>query len=105
MQDDDEVPYECEPSQLGGSSGMCKTGQCIALSQCGKKDFENDTPPTACGYTDSGEDMVCCTGRLLSLFMVRVIILTCDTLNVSVVYTGLHLRFRKFVTLSVLIKI
>jgi len=62
VQYDDEIEYECEASQLGGS-GMCKTGQCIALSQCGKKDFENDTPPTACGYTKSGEDMVCCTDK------------------------------------------
>lgn len=60
---DDYVEFECDPSQAGGDQGMCKTGECIAISECGKSDFEKDVPPTACGYTNEGEDMVCCSDK------------------------------------------
>jgi len=58
---DDYVEFECDPSQEGGDQGMCKTGECTPISKCAKSEFEKDVPPTACGYTNEGEDMVCCS--------------------------------------------
>jgi len=63
VQDEDELEFECDPSQIGGDPGVCTVGECIAISECGKTEFEKTTPPTACGYTDSGEDMICCSDK------------------------------------------
>merc|ERR1712223_1380586 len=40
-----------------------KQDNVFLLASAAKTDFENDIPPTACGYTNSGEDMVCCSDQ------------------------------------------
>jgi len=60
--DEDDANYECTPSELGGNQDKCDANsKCVALSACGKSEFEKDKPPTPCGYTKVGEDMVCCS--------------------------------------------
>jgi len=54
--------YTCAPSELNGDPDKCPAeSQCVAISKCGKQEFLKDAPPTTCGYTEAGEDMVCCS--------------------------------------------
>ena len=56
--------YTCAPSELNGDPDKCPAeSQCVAISKCGKQEFLKDAPPTTCGYTESGEDMICCSGK------------------------------------------
>ena len=57
--------YECAPSELNGVPEKCSAqSQCVAITKCGKQEFLKDAPPTTCGYTEAGEDMVCCSSKV-----------------------------------------
>ena len=72
--DNKEEDYECAPSELNGVPDKCPAeSQCIEITKCGMQEFLKDAPPTTCGYTESGEDMVCCSGR----YTVKAGVLTC----------------------------
>ena len=60
-----DVIYEWSPSELNGDLDKCPANsQCVEISKCGKQEFLKDAPPTTCGYTEAGEDMVCCSGKV-----------------------------------------
>jgi len=34
---------------------------CVTRTKCGRKDFNNSSPPKACGFDESGDDKLCCS--------------------------------------------
>jgi len=59
---EDDAEYECAPIELGGNQDKCDAdSKCVAINSCGKSEFEKEKPPTPCGYTKLGDDMICCS--------------------------------------------